>query len=133
MAEEKKWKVLIIDDDEFLLNMYSVKFRKNGLEVLTSSSGGDAIRRLKEGMIPDAIILDIVMPGMDGFEFLEKIRAEKLVERVPVIVLTNQGQSSDIDRAKNLGIQSYIVKASTIPSEVLSELTKLLESQTKAK
>jgi CheY-like chemotaxis protein len=127
MTEEKKRKILIVDDDEFLLNMYSVKFTKSGLEVITSPSGSDAIRKLKEGLVPDAIILDIVMPGMDGFELLEEIRREKLAGQAAVLVLSNQGQSSDIDRAKNLGVQGYIVKASTIPSEVLNEVIKVLK------
>lgn len=127
MAEEKKYKVLIVDDDEFLLNMYSVKFAKSGLEVATSAGAGDALRRLHEGFVPDALVLDIVMPGMDGFELLEKIRAEKLAKDSVVIFLTNQGQSADIERAKKLGAQGYIVKASTIPSEVLTEVMKHLE------
>lgn len=126
MAEEKKYKVLIVDDDDFLLNMYSIKFKKNGLDVYISNNGDDALRKLKEGMVPDMIILDVVMPGMDGFELLEKIRQQKLAEKAFVLILSNQGQTSDINRAKELGVQGYIVKASTIPSEVLSEVNKIL-------
>ena len=78
MSEEKKYKVLIVDDDEFLLNMYSVKFTKGGLEVFTSPSADDAMRKLKEGLVPDAMIFDIVMPGTDGFELLERGRKERI-------------------------------------------------------
>lgn len=120
--------MLIVDDDEFLLNMYSVKFAKSGLEVHTSGSGEDALRKLKEGLVPDVMIVDIVMPAMDGFEFMERIRAEKLAPTSVVVFLTNQGQSTDIDRARSLGVQGYIVKASTIPSEVLSEVMKYLHT-----
>ncbi len=127
MTEQKKYKVLIVDDDEFLLNMYLVKFAKSGLEVVTSASGDDALKKLKEGLSPDAIMLDIVMPGLDGFELLEKIRAEKLAPNSVVIFLTNQGQPSDIERAKKLGAGGYIVKASTIPSEVFDEVVKCIE------
>ena len=131
MAEQKKYKVLIVDDDEFLLNVYSVKFAKTGLEVATSAGAEEALRKLHEGFVPDAIVLDIVMPDMDGFELLEKFRAEGLAKGAVVIFLTNQGQSSDIERAKKLGAQGYIVKASTIPSEVLTEVMKHLEGTKK--
>ncbi len=131
MAEQKKYKVLIVDDDEFLLNMYSVKFAKSGLDVATSTGGEDALQKLKEGFKPDAIVLDLVMPGMDGFETLEKIRAEKLASSSVVIILTNQGQTADIERAKKLGVQGYIVKASTIPSEVFTEVMKHIEAAKK--
>ena len=93
----------------------------------TSAGAADALRRLHEGFIPDAVVLDIVMPGTDGFELLEKIRSEKLAKSAVVIFLTNQGQSSDIEHAKKLGAQGYIVKASTIPSEVLAEVMKHIE------
>lgn len=129
MTDQKKYKVLIIDDDEFLLNMYSVKFAKSGLDVAISQSGDDALKRLREGFVPDAMVLDIVMPGLDGFELLEKIKAEKLAPKSVVIFLTNQGQSSDIERAKKLGASGYIVKASTIPSEVFNEVVKCIERE----
>jgi CheY-like chemotaxis protein len=133
MAEENanKYKVLIVDDDEFLLNMYSIKFRNSGLDVMTSSSPVEALQKLKEGLKPDVLILDIVMPGMDGFELLTKIREEKLAQGSIVLILTNQGQSSDMDKAKELGVASYIVKASTIPSEVLAEIMKAIKEAKK--
>lgn len=127
MAEAPKYKVLIVDDDKFLLDMYSVKFSKSGIDVHTSGSGDDALSQLRGGLVPDALILDIVMPGIDGFELLEEIRKEKLVPQAIVIILTNQGQSADIERAKRMGVAGYIVKASTIPSEVLSEVLKYLK------
>ena len=107
--------------------MYWEKFIKSGLDVHTCASSEKALQILKEGFVPDALVLDIVMPGMDGFELLEKIRADKLAPKVPVLFLTNQGQSSDIEHAKKLGAQGYIVKASTIPSEVLSEVMKYIK------
>ena len=87
--EKKKISVLIVDDDEFLLNMYSIKFSNSGLDVTTSASSEDALKKLRDGFVPDALILDIVMPGMDGFELLGKIREEKLAPRAVVLVLTN--------------------------------------------
>jgi CheY-like chemotaxis protein len=77
MAEQTK-KILIVDDDTFLLNMYSLKFSKNGYEVITSQNGADALKRLKEGLEPNVILLDVIMPGIDGIELLRQIRTENL-------------------------------------------------------
>ncbi len=124
-------KILIVDDDKFLLNMYSIKFQKEKFEVTVASDGFEAYTKLKEGFVPDAIVLDIVMPVMDGLEFLEKIRAEGLAKDATLLILSNQGQSSDIDKAKRLGIDGYIVKATTIPSEVVTEVQRMLANKSK--
>lgn len=121
-------KVLIVDDDDFLLNMYSLKFRKEGLLVEVSHGGAETIAKLKGGYTPDLMLLDVVMPAMDGLELLQNIRNEKLAEKSVVVMLTNQSQQTDIDRAKELGIQGYIIKASTIPSEVLAETLSILKA-----
>lgn len=123
------YKILIVDDDKFLLNMYSIKFQKEKFDVTVASDGLEAFEKLKGGFIPDAIVLDIVMPVMDGLEFLEKIRGEDLAKDATVLILSNQGQSSDIDKAKRLGIDGYIVKATTIPSEVVTEVLRMLANK----
>lgn len=125
MAEEKKEKVLIVDDDKFLLSMYAVKFKNAGFEVETALSGVEALEKLQGGKAPDIIILDLIMPGMDGYEFMAKLREQKLVLKATVVILTNQGQPEDIEKAKKYNVQGYIVKASTIPSEVLEEVVKI--------
>lgn len=123
------YKILIVDDDKFLLNMYSIKFQKEGFDVTTASEGADALKKLQGGFAPEAIVLDVIMPIMDGLEFLEKIRGEGLAEDAVVLILSNQGQSSDIEKAKKLGIDGYIVKATTIPSEVVSEVKRMLDAK----
>lgn len=124
---DKKYKVFIIDDDKFLLDMYSVKFRENGFEVETGAGGQEALEKLREGYEPDVIMLDIVMPGVDGFQFLETMKREKIGGDAIIIILSNQGQEAEINRAKDLGAKDYIVKASAIPSEVLEQVTKTLK------
>ena len=111
--------------------MYSIKFQKEGFDVVVAVDGNDALTKLKEGLVPDVIILDIVMPVMDGLELLQKIRDEHLVQDSVIIILSNQGQSSDIEKAKQLGVEGYIVKATTIPSEVLAEVKKVLARHNK--
>lgn len=124
--EKVPYKILLVDDDKFLLNMYSIKFKKEGFEVDTASEGYDALNKLKEGLNPNAILLDMVMPNMDGLEILGKIRSDKLATNAKIVILSNQGQSTDIEKAKQLGIDGYIVKATTIPSEVVAEITRIL-------
>lgn len=126
MVQYSNKQVFIVDDDQFLLNMYSVKFKKFGFLVDTVAGGQEALDKIREGAKPDVLLLDVVMPSMNGIEFLEHIRKEKLIPNAVVIVLSNQNQSEDIEKANNLGIAGYIVKANSIPSEVVSEVIRVL-------
>jgi CheY-like chemotaxis protein len=128
MNQPKK-KVLFIDDDKFLLDMYSLKFGNSGYEVKTADSTDVAMKMIREGYIPDAMLIDIVMPGMDGLEFVAALRKEKLAESSYIIMLTNQGASDDIARAKRFNVDGYIVKATTIPSEVLAQVEKITSTK----
>jgi CheY-like chemotaxis protein len=124
------YRVYLVDDDHFLLDMYAVKFKAAGHDVVASQSGEELLKTLREKGPPDAILLDIIMPNMDGFQVLEAIKKEKLAPpTTKVIVLSNQGQDSDIEKAKALGASGYIVKASAIPSEVLAETINLIEKK----
>jgi two-component system chemotaxis response regulator CheY len=105
--------------------MYSLKFANNGYEVDTTVGSLPALEKLRAGAKPDIVLLDIIMPHMDGLELLKTIRDEHLVPDSVIVMLTNQSQSSDIERAKELKVDGYIVKAATIPSEVLHEVEKI--------
>ena len=132
MNGDKPYKVMIVDDDKFLLNMYSIKFTNNKFDVTLAADGQAAINKLKEGYEPDVILLDVVMPVMDGIEFLNAMRSANLASKAAVMMLTNQGQPSDIEKAKALNVDGYIVKATTIPSEIVTEVYSLLD-RTKAR
>lgn len=130
--EQKKIKVLLVDDDRFLLDMYALKFTNSGMDVSTFNNAEDVLVKLREKKdLPDIIILDVIMPGMSGLDLLENIRKENLIPSTVVVVLTNQSQTTDIERAKSLKADGYIVKASTIPSEVVSETLKIFEKNKK--
>ena len=120
--------IYLTDDDRFLLDMYAVKFKAAGHDVTAFSSGEEVLKALREKPAPDALLLDIVMPGTDGFGVLSAMRTEKLAPTTKVIVLSNQGQESDIEHAKTLGAAGYIIKASAIPSEVYAETIKIIET-----
>lgn len=123
------YRLYLVDDDRFLLDMYAVKFKAAGHTVTAFSSGEEVLEALRKEAAPDALLLDIVMPGMTGFEILEAIKRENLVQTAKVIVLSNQGQESDIAKARELGADGYIIKASAIPSEVFSETMKIIEAK----
>lgn len=122
------YRIFLVDDDRFLLDMYTVKFKAAGHEVTVFQNGEDVLKTLREGKAPDALLLDIVMPNVDGFQVLTAIHDEKLAPSTKVIVLSNQGLGSDIEKAKALGAQGYIIKASAIPSEVYAETIKIIEA-----
>lgn len=120
-------KIFIVDDDSFLLDMYALKFSQAGYDVTTALGALPALEKLRAGTyIPDIILLDIVMPVVDGFEFLEKMRAESLAPNAIHIVLSNRGQDADIARAKDLGAAGFIVKASTTPAEVITQVADII-------
>jgi CheY-like chemotaxis protein len=128
MEGEKK-KILIVDDDSFLLDMYAFKFSQNNFEVHAVSGGAQAIEKLRGGLSPDVILMDIIMPEMNGFEMLAKINMEKLCPNCMKIVLSNKSEQKDIEEGDRLGVAGYIVKANSTPSEVISQVVKILEKK----
>src|SRR3989344_4208457 len=113
----KQYTVLIVDDDRFLLDMYRKKFEHASTVVDVATSAEEALIKLRSGAKPNILILDIIMPGMNGVELLETIRKEKLTPESVAIMLSNESDRDKIDEVKRLGIKGYIVKATTIPSE----------------
>lgn len=126
--EEKKYKIIIVDDDDFLVNMYATKFGNSGVSVDACSSGESMLEKLRAGVKVDLILLDIVMPAMSGVETLKKMRQGKLGEGIPVVMLTNQSDKKDISEAKELNIAGYIVKSAATPSEVVSEVINIIKN-----
>ena len=126
-----KYKILLIDDDNFLLDMYSLKFTQGGFDVRAVFSAQEALDVLKKEDGFDIVLFDLIMPVMDGFTLVEKIRENKLAQDAALIVLSNQGQRSDIERVEKFNVDGYIIKANTIPSEVLSKVIKIADEKFK--
>ncbi len=124
--EGQKKKILIVDDDNFLLDMYALKFSQNNFEVYTAGNGVQALEKVKGGLCPDVILMDIIMPEMDGFEMLETINKEHLCAGVTKIVLSNRSEQGDIERGKALGVAGYIVKANSTPTEVIEQVMAIM-------
>ncbi len=123
------YRIFIVDDDRFLTDLYAIKFRNAGHDVNVFGSGEDLLTALRKENValPDAILLDIIMPGIGGFGALETIRKEHLAKGTKIIILSNQGQDSDLEKAQHLAVDSYIIKASVIPSEVFAETLRTIE------
>ena len=127
MGEKKK--ILIVDDDKFLLDMYALKFSQNNFEVHTATNGVQALEKLSGELKPEIILMDLTMPDMDGFEMLEKMATGNLSPGSVKIILSNNGEQSDMDKCKSLGASGYIVKASSTPAEVIEEVKKILDQK----
>lgn len=122
--------IYLVDDDRFLLDLYAVKFKNAGHDVTVFGGGEELLSALRKdgAVMPNVILLDVIMPGMTGFETLETLRKENLAKGAKIIFLSNQGQNSDIEKAKELSADGYIIKASAIPSEVFAETIRIVES-----
>ncbi|MCX6751289.1 MAG: response regulator [Candidatus Nomurabacteria bacterium] len=127
--EGDKRKILIVDDDTFLLDMYAFKFSQHNFEVYTAPGGLQVIEKLKDGFKPDIILMDIIMPEMDGFEMLEKINKDNLSPNSTKIILSNKSQQADIDKGNSLGASGYIVKANSTPQEVIEQVVGILSKK----
>lgn len=122
MATSKK--LLIIDDDEFLLDIYKHKLTKEGYEVDAAKDAEEAFELLKKNK-PVLIILDLIMPGMSGFDILEQLKASTGLSKIPVIVLTNLGQEEDKKRCLELGVKEYYVKTATSLEQVIKRIKEI--------
>lgn len=117
--------ILIIEDDAFLSNIYKTKFEFEGFKVSTADNGQVGLNEARKKK-PDLILLDILMPVMDGFTFLEEYKKDKVIKGIPVILLTNLGQKDDVEKGLELGARDYIIKAHFKPSEVVEKVRKIL-------
>ena len=120
-------KILMVEDDVTLSKMYQKKLLSAGYEVEPTYNGNDAVVKAKE-INPDLILLDIMLPGIDGFEVVKQLKKEKITQNIPIIILTNLGTSEIfIDEAKMLGVQQYLVKYKTSGTELVEKIKEELE------
>jgi DNA-binding response OmpR family regulator len=121
-------KILLVDDDAFLRDMYATKFSEEGHKIDVADSSERAISKL-ESEIYDAVLLDVIMPGISGIELLKRIKSEKLGGNPVCIMLTNQSEEADRQSAISEGAKGYIIKAERIPSEVVEEVLEFVKEK----
>jgi CheY-like chemotaxis protein len=131
MSTDTKRKVLLIDDEKFLLEIYSIKFHKRGFDVFVCNSADEGVKALQNGYEPDVILFDITMPYKSGYEFLEELKYLHLGKHSLKVALTNESQAAEMDRTKELGADAHLVKAKYTAGEVVDEVTALLQKHGK--
>jgi len=121
----KKNLVLIVEDDEFLRKVMSEKLKKEGFEVETSIDAAGALEFLKKRK-PQVILLDLILPGMSGFELLDYFKKDPICKNIPIVVLSNLGQKEDKERALTAGAVDYMIKADFTPDEIVARVRKVV-------
>jgi len=115
--------ILLVEDDPFLSSILQLKLDKENFKTIRVADGEEALNLLTEqGIRPDLILLDLILPKKNGFEVLETIRQDPTLEKLPVIIISNLGQPSDIDRGKALGVIDYFVKAKLSVDELVNKV-----------
>lgn len=129
MAENKlknKKKILLVEDDPMISSIYEAKFKADGFEVLIAADGARGIELAKNEK-PDIIMLDIILPGLDGFSVLEEIKKDKTTQAIPVVMLTNLGTEEDKAKGQKMGALDYLVKANLTPGQISEKILKIKE------
>ena len=120
------YKVLLAEDDPFLIDIYSTKFKSVGFDLSLADSGDKVLPKLKESK-PDILLLDIVLPGMSGWEALAEIKKDSQFNGLKIIVLSNLGQKSEVEKGIEMGANGYLIKAHYTPTQIVEEIKKLLD------
>lgn len=114
-------KILIVEDDKFLRGLIASKLAKEGFEVVEAVDGEDGVKKIPEAM-PDLVLLDLLLPGIDGFEVLKQVKAIEASKNIPVIILSNLGAKEDIEKGLSLGAIDFMVKAHFTPEEIIEKV-----------
>lgn len=115
--------IMIIEDDSFVMDIYQTKLIMEGFDTITAYNGMEALKKLEDPKCrPDLILLDIVMPYVDGMDVLKKIKEDEELKKIPTILLTNLSQKEDVEQGLGLGADDYLIKSHFTPSEVLKKI-----------
>lgn len=116
-------KVLLVEDEQILLELLDKKLRGQGYETFLANDGEKGLQLARQ-IVPDVIILDIVMPKMDGFAVMAEIQKDENLKKIPIIIVSNSGQSVELSRARQLGARDWLVKTEFDPQEVVEKIKK---------
>ncbi|MFA6428609.1 MAG: response regulator [Candidatus Buchananbacteria bacterium] len=125
VKSDKKIKILLVEDDAFLAELYATKFKLENFEVILAMDGEKALE-LVQKKVPDIILLDLILPKINGFVVLETLKKGQDTKDIPVILLTNLSQKGDVDRGLAMGAKDYLIKAHFMPSEVVAKIKKII-------
>ena len=120
-------KILIVEDDKFLIDLISEKLNGEGFEIFKALDGEEGLKKVNE-VNPDLVLLDLILPGIDGFEVLSQLKQNPALSSIPVIILSNLGQKEDIDKGLSLGAVDYLIKAHFTPNEIVEKVKAVLNA-----
>ncbi|MBI4779352.1 response regulator [Candidatus Falkowbacteria bacterium] len=124
-VEKKQAKILLIEDEEAIINMYKLRFNKEGFEIEVAKNGAWGLKLAKQKKF-DIILLDMIMPAMNGYEAIKILKSDENTKNVPIVILSNSAQDGDIEEAKKLGAAAYLLKAMITPAKLVKEVEKIL-------
>ncbi len=119
-------KVLIVEDDKFLRELIVKKLSNEGYDVLEAADGEQGLLQIKDAR-PELVLLDLILPGIDGFEVLSQKREDPFTASIPVIILSNLGQKEDVDKGLSLGATDYLIKAHFTPGEIIEKVRNIIK------
>jgi DNA-binding response OmpR family regulator len=119
-------KILIIEDDKFLRELITRKLSGDGFNIVEATDGEEGMKKLKEEK-PDLVLLDLILPGIDGFEFLTKAKEDPSISSIPIIILSNLGQREEVEKGLKMGATDYLIKAHFTPGEIIEKIKNILE------
>ena len=119
-------KILVVEDDKFLRELISQKLVKEGYTVIVAVDGENAIESVKEKGL-GLVLLDLILPGIGGFEVLAKIKSDPVLAKIPVIILSNLGQKDDIEKGREMGVDDYLIKAHFTPNEIVERIQAIIK------
>lgn len=121
-------KILLVEDDMFLSKIMEERLQDEGWEVNLAGNGEEGIQKVKS-YLPDLVLLDMILPKMNGFEVLEALKRDSQTKNIPVIVLSNLGQDEDIKNAKKIGAADYLVKSNFSIKAIIEKINKIFSRQ----
>lgn len=128
--EPKDTTILLVEDDKFLVDIFATRLKSAGYNVVVANDGESGLALASERH-PHIILLDIIMPQMDGYEVLAKLQEQDATKEIPVILLTNLGHEEDVEKGLKSGAAGYLIKAQYTPTEVLNKVKEVLERYNK--
>jgi DNA-binding response OmpR family regulator len=126
-VEKKPAKILLIEDEEAIISMYKTRFAKEGYEIEVARNGAWGLKLAKQKKF-DIILLDMIMPAMNGYEAIKILKADAATKDMPIIILSNSAQDRDIARAKKLGATGYLLKSQITPAKLVGEVEKIINN-----
>lgn len=120
-------KVLIIEDDKFIASLITQKLKEAGFDIELALDAEEGLKKI-EARIPDILLLDLILPGIDGFEVLKKLKKDERTKHMPIIILSNLGGRDDVDKGIIMGADAYLIKSNIMPQDVIKKIQEVLKS-----